>query len=98
MIIHREIISGTTSSGVYSQNTNPNIRGRLWLITLSPATSSTTYDVSLTNAEGSKFYERLSESGDLSEELDLPINGGCTLAITNATADEAFTGQLWVEN
>lgn len=97
MIIHREIITGTASSGSLSGNTNVTLKGILRTVIAKPATSSTTYDIKLTDNQSVDVYERLSETGTLSSEVALAITGIYTVTISNATVDEAFTIELMVQ-
>jgi hypothetical protein len=93
MTIHAETLTGSTASGTLSVNTTTlNVLMRNVLV--KPATSTTTYDVKITNGSSIVVYERTSETGTLSEETALPLRGIYTVTISNATADEAFTIQL----
>lgn len=89
MLIHKEKISGTTSSGLLSGNTTP-MRGMCHSVSVQPATETTVYDIKITDSDSVDVYERLSETGTLSELLVLPIEGTYTVAVSNATVDEEF--------
>jgi hypothetical protein len=95
--IHREILSGTASSGAFSVNTQESIRGILREVIASPATSSTVYTITITNPSSRTIYKRTSQTGDLAEELAIPIRGVNTISITGSTADELFNLELVVE-
>ena len=97
MKIHKEVVSGTTSTGSYSDNTNSQIRGMLRQVIVKPATITTQYDISIVNEDDLTIYERLAETGELAEQTDLPIRGTHTVYIDGATRDELFTAQLWIE-
>jgi hypothetical protein len=97
MLIHPEKLTLTTSSGSATGNTQ-RLVGVLRQVVVSPVSASTTYDVTITNPQSSTVYERLSETGELSEEVQLPLHGIHTVSLANATADEAFTIQLILED
>lgn len=94
ILIHTEQLSGTTSSGAFSVNTSTILNGIIKHIFVKPSSSNTTYSVTITNAAGLTMYKRSSETGELSELIELPIRGLCTVSISNATADESFKIQL----
>lgn len=82
----------TTSSGTDSENTN-NLVGVIEQIIVKPTTASTQYDIKIVNGDSLTVFERTSETGELSEHVNIPTDGFHTITITNATADEAFTVQ-----
>jgi hypothetical protein len=92
MLIDTQKLTPTITSGAGSGNTAP-IRGLLKHIIVKPTTETTTYDVSIVNPLGAKIYERLSETGTLSELTDIPVNGIYTISIANSTVDEIITIQ-----
>jgi len=93
MIIHNELIEESTVSGELSANTK-TIMGICYQVMVKPATETTTYNISITNNNDIKTYERLSEVGTLSELVTMPVRGISTVTIDSATADEEFTIQL----
>ena len=95
--IHRETMTLTTSSGSASGNTVPSIQGILRQVIASPATSSTTYNITITNADSRIIYKRTSETGDLAENVQIPIKRINTVALSSATADELFNIELVIE-
>jgi len=97
MLIDMKKLTGTASSGSLAVNTPSSMHGFLHHVVVNPATSTTIYDVKITNSESINIYERVSETGTLSEEVQLPIRGTYTITISNATVDEAFTIQLGID-
>ena len=95
--IHREILSGTASSGSLSVNTQSTIQGILRQVIVHPATGSTIYTITITNPDDRIIYKRVSETGDIAEEVAIPVKKVHTVAITSATADEAFNIELVIE-
>jgi hypothetical protein len=93
MLIHPETLKLTAAAGAVSGNSNP-LMGICYNVLVKPATSTTTYDISITNGMNIIVFERTSETGTLSEVTMLPMNGIYTVAISNATANELFTVQL----
>jgi len=96
VLIHPETLTITTSSGDASANTQ-NIMGICYNMLIKPATETTTYSISITSPSGIEVYERISETGTLSELLVLPVRGVYTVTIEDATADELFTIQLIIK-
>ena len=96
MLINPGFISGTTSNGELEVNTQ-YIRGLCRNIIINPASESTTYDVNITNGNDIIVYERLSETGTLSEIIQLPVLGVYTITISDSTKDELFKIQLICE-
>lgn len=95
-LIHPEKVTGTTSSGTFSVNTQ-RLNGVMRQVIVKPTTATTQYDITITNPDSSTVYERESEVGEVSEEVDLAIHGIHTVTIANATNDEAFAIQLIVD-
>ena len=97
ILVHKETVNGTASSGTFSVNTNPlRVSGMLHLITIKPTTSSTQYDFKIVDEDSFTIYERTSEIGALSEEVRLPLRGVYTVTISNSTIDEAFNIKLHI--
>ena len=96
-IIHSENISGTASSGSISVNTVAPMEGIVREILISPATSTTQYDVNITNDNSLTVFKSTSVIGDFAEEVALPMRGVYTVAITSSTVDELFTMALVLE-
>jgi len=55
------------------------------------ATSSTTFDVSLTDVYDNVVLRRIDQTGELNELLALPSFDYWTLTVENSSADEDFT-------
>ena len=97
MVIHPEYMSGTASSGAISKNTVAALQGIAREIIISPATSTTTYNLDITNDNSLTVFKSSSITGDFIEEVALPFRGVYTVAITNATVDELFTMAIVLE-
>ena len=97
MVIHSENISGTASSGSISVNTEAALQGLAREIIVSPATSTTQYNLGITNDKSLTVFKSISITGDFLEEVALPFRGIYTVAITSATADELFTIAIIVQ-
>lgn len=97
IIVHKETLSGTTSSGTFSVNTkNLRVGGLLSIIGVKPTTADTQYDIKIVDDGSFTVYERTSEIGELSEEVLLPVRDTYTITISNATRDEAFILRLTI--
>ena len=97
MIIHSENMTGTTSSGALSTNTVAALQGIAREIIISPATSSTVYNLTITNDNSLDVFLSSSITGDFIEEVALPLRGVYTVAISDSTADELFSMAIVVE-
>jgi hypothetical protein len=97
MVIHAENITGTTSSGSLQVNTVAALQGIAREIIISPATSSTTYNLTITNDNSLDIFISTSITGDFIEEVALPLRGVYTVAISSATADEEFNMAIILE-
>lgn len=91
MMIHSENLSGSTASGTLAVNTNSVMQGIIKSVIVSPATGSTTYNVAITNPDGLTVYSKTSNTGDIFEQTELPVRGMYTVTISSASADEAFS-------
>lgn len=88
-------ISKTAASGTWSFNTAKLVSGYLKQIIVKAATTTTTFMVSITDPFGNVIYNTNREAtGTLKEELEIPIQGICTVTVSNSSADEAYTGKL----
>lgn len=95
MIISHQM-SMTTSSGAASGNSD-DLRGWLGLVYAEPTTATTTYTISITDANSKKIFERKGVKGTLREQVYLPIKGIHTVAIAGASVDEAFSISLGLQ-
>ncbi len=97
ILIHKETLSGTTSSGSFSVNTsNLKVEGLMSIVCARPATSTTIYDIKIVDNGGFTIYERTDETGELAEEVLLPVRDIHTITISNATNDELFNLRLYI--
>lgn len=78
-------VLGTASATIRGSDSN------LLHIFIQAATSSTTFDIKLTDIYGLVTFIRKDNTGDLNELLNMPCYGNWTLTIENASANEAFT-------
>jgi len=90
MIFDKHILALTTASGSASGAVPVTAHGLIQEIMVSPTTSTTTYDITLTDRDSFKVYERTAEVGDISEVVTIPIMGNVTVALANTSADELF--------
>jgi len=97
MIIHKEILSGTPSLGDLAVNTEVTFMGVLRQIIVSPATSTTTYNLTITDDNSLDMFCESSITGSYAPEVALPVRGIYTITIDSATNDELFTIVLGVE-
>jgi hypothetical protein len=86
----------TASSGSASDTFTSH--GLCHQILVKPTTSTTQYDVSLTDPGSVVVFKRTSEVGTMNEFITLPLAGAYTVSIDNATVDEAHTVLIVVRN
>lgn len=96
MLIHSEQLEGTCATGTFSINT-ANLRGLCHQIVVKPTTESTVYSIKITNAASAVIYDRVSETGTLSELISLPLRGIYTVTVYDSTVNEDFTIQVIIE-
>ena len=62
------------------------------MVIMKADTSSTTFDVTMTDMFGNTVYEALNNTGELRDLPDIPSYGNFALTISNSSvADEGFT-------
>ena len=77
-------VTGDASVNIYCST------GRIKQIFMKPATGTTTFDVTLTDDNSNVIYTTTDEQGEMNDLTDLPAYMNYTLALANASADEAF--------
>lgn len=87
--VHQEKYTVTASSGSASHTiiAGGNI---CYDIFVKSASSTTTFDVSLTDVYGNVIYTRTDITGELNEQLQKLTYANWTLSISNASVDEEF--------
>lgn len=88
--------SATTVSGEWSANTEKIIGDMGQQIYAKAATSTTTFDVVVTNSDDVEVRKFTNLTGVVNDLTPFPMSGIHTVAIENASADEAFTVRLCV--
>lgn len=82
-------LSGETVGGEFSGNlTHQNCLCQNVIV--KPETETTQYTIQIINPDDVLIYERIGETGTLSETVSIPLLGTYTINILNATADEGF--------
>ena len=79
--------SATISTGSWSDNTHNLYGGVLLHVLVQAAADSTTFDFSITDKNGIVVKDWLRQTGELNEELYIPLKFINTLAIDNASTD-----------
>lgn len=90
IVAHPEKYQITTSSGTASKTIFSGGGNICYEIYIEANTSTTTFDVTLTDRFGFVVFERYDNTGKLSEMLQKIAYGNWTLTISNASADETF--------
>lgn len=96
-IIHKEPLTLTTSSGTATGTTNQFLVGLMREVLVQPTTSTTTYTITITSPQGLTIFQTTTQVGDMADETAIPIRGANVVTISSASADEAFTISLIVD-
>lgn len=89
MIFREEQVDITTSSGAGSANT-ANLRGIIRQIRVIPASSDTEWTMAINDRNSRDIVPLTTETGVYNQQHALPIDGKYTVALSGASADEAF--------
>ena len=84
-----------TASGVWSENIL-NTKGILKQLLIKFASSTTIFDLTITDVNDLIVLNRTGETGTLNELIELPLSGVYTISIANATVDEEFDLKLYI--
>jgi len=94
-MLHKdEIFSGTTSSGIYSQNTGGLVSCLCKLILITATTTTRTFDFKIIDSGNRIIYHKEGITGVLRDTPEIPMRDINTMRIENADADEVFSGKL----
>ena len=98
-MLHKDVLfSGTTSSGVYSQNTDNLVSCLCKLILISAATATTTFNFKIIDSGNRVIYYKEGITGTLRDyNVELPLMDINTIRIETASVDAAFTGKITVQ-
>lgn len=94
--IQRHSVTKTPSGGSISWNTD-DMRGVMFSVSISPATSTTTYDFILTDDESIIVYSKKGLKGTFNDNTQIGLYGIYTAQISNASVNEAFKVSLRYE-
>lgn len=90
MFIAREPKTITAVLGTASTLLRAGAHGMCRLIVVKPETASTTFDLTIVDKYGYRWYEASDLTGEQTIPVDLPIFSYLTATITNASANEDF--------
>jgi len=97
ILVHEEKPIGVvTVGGSWTANT-ASINGLLKQVVVRSTSDDTMFDFSLTSDLADVVYRRTDVTHLINEEIEVPFHGVYTMAITNATKNEAFTILLSVQ-
>lgn len=92
MFLNEDIRSTLTTSSGAASTTITNVKNKVIKnILIKPASSDTQYDFSITDKNSNVIYNDTGLVGTTSPDVDIYLYGNITIALANATADEAFT-------
>lgn len=90
MAINRSSQTVTPSAGSFTLTIPQRTHATLKHIYVKPATGTTTYDMTIKDHDDFELYEITGQYGLLIEQVEIPTVGDCTVAVANASANEAF--------
>jgi len=96
IIVNPVKVVGATVGGAYTGNT-PYIDGVLGAVRCKFTTVTTAFVLTINDSDGIAIYESEPMTGSLVEQVALPVRGIYTVVISGASANEAFTCKLEVE-
>lgn len=95
MLIYDIAFNGTTAAGAYSANTPKLVSGILKQIIIEFTTAGVTFDLAITDDKNlTVFKTETTATSKWRQEMNIPLKGIHTVAISGASANEAFTGKL----
>ncbi len=99
MLINNTDISQTASSGAWSFNTKSIVNGLLKQVIVEAATpATTTFNFTITDKDGlTIFATEMKATGKLRQEMEVPMKGIHTLAVSGSNADELFKGKILIQ-
>lgn len=86
----------TASGGAISFNTD-DLRGVVYRTFVKPLTSTTTYDLTITDDNGLIIYSKNGLRGTLNDLTQYTVKGIYTVAVANASPNELFEFQIEYE-
>jgi len=90
IVVHKQSATIAASGGTATATLNI-LQGIMKQLYVEAATTTTTFDVTLTDIHGLVVYELTDINGVLNEMLEMPAYANYTLTVANASADENFT-------
>ncbi len=92
MLIAKRKTTATPSSGTFTVVIPHSVDAILRRIYISPATQTTTYDFTVTDADGAVFPEVVDQTGRFNDNnVNLPTDAPLTLVVDNASVNELFS-------
>ena len=96
-MVHKVATSGNTASNTLSINTEDIHDGLCRQVLVYPASSDTTYDLNVVDANDRVIREYNDVTFKINDLNTFPVSGMHTLNVNNASADELFTFYLGIE-
>jgi hypothetical protein len=89
--------SVTTATGSWTGDTMKIVPGICFQVYAKSATASTIFDIKIEDAYNFEVQKIINITGMVNDLTKFPVDGVLTVTIENATADEAFTLKIVVE-
>jgi hypothetical protein len=89
--------SVTTSSGSWTGDTMKIVPGICFQVYVKASSENTIFDIKIEDAYNFEVQKIIDITGMVNDLTKFPVDGVLTVTIENATADEAFTLKIVVE-
>lgn len=90
MFISREPQTVTAVLGTASTLLRASAHGMARMLVVKPETESTTYDITIVDKYGYRFFQKEELIGEQTFFIDLPVFSYLTATLTNCSVDEDF--------
>ena len=99
MIKQRERHVTQPVSNTFSFNTNNSLKGILDRISVNPSSTTTTYDVQITDSDDTVIYKRTGRKGHWIDNSNISVWGIHTVTVSNTSVTNVsfITTLLWGE-
>lgn len=90
-------IDQTASGGVWAFNSPVINGGMLYHVVCVASNGATTFNFTITDDKDNVIYTPTNATGAHRAEVQIPVRGVITIGVNSASADNAFTGRLMIE-
>ncbi len=96
-IFHNRVYKEVSANGGGLTIYTETVRGLLRHIIVKPATATTTYDFFISDGSSLHLFERESETDELNESVQIPVQSKLVIVVSGSTKDELFKIYLAIQ-